>query len=181
MIGPMFQTERLLLRPPGPSDIPRIQELFPHWEVVRFLSNHIPWPYPQDGAERFYRDIVFPAIERGDKWVWAICLRERADVLIGTVELRADRDEHRGFWLGAPWHGRGYMTETCQPVTDFWFNVLRQPTLVVGKAVANTASSRVSQKQNARLLGIEERDYVSGRLPTEVWELTRETWNRRPR
>ena len=181
MIGPVFRTERLILRPVAPADIPRIQELFPHWEIVRFLNARVPWPYPEDGALQFYRNVVFPAVEHGDKWIWAICPKEAPDSLIGVVELRAGRDEHRGFWLGLPWQGRGIMTEACEPVTEFWFNVLGQPRLVVGKAVANTASSRVSVKQNATLLRIEERDYVSGRLPTEVWELTRDDWNGRKR
>jgi RimJ/RimL family protein N-acetyltransferase len=181
MLGPVFHTERLILRPVAPGDVPRVQAYFPHWEVVRYLNARIPWPYPEDGAAQFYHGVVFPAVAAGDKWVWAICLRQAPDALIGVVEFNAGRDEHRGFWLGAPWQGQGFMTEACEPLTDFWFDVLRQPRLVVGKAVANAASSRVSVKQNARLIAMTERDFLAGRLPTEVWELTRADWNARRR
>ena len=44
------RTERLILRPLEVADATQIQELFPHWEIVRFLMNRVPWPYPPDGA-----------------------------------------------------------------------------------------------------------------------------------
>jgi ribosomal-protein-alanine N-acetyltransferase len=31
-----------------------------------------------------------------------------------------------------------------------------------------------------RIVAREERDYVSGRLPTEIWEITAEEWRARP-
>jgi [ribosomal protein S5]-alanine N-acetyltransferase len=27
----------------------------------------------------------------------------------------------------------------------------------------------------------DDRDYISGRFPSEIWEITREEWRRRPR
>lgn len=30
-----------------------------------------------------------------------------------------------------------------------------------------------------RLVALEERDYVGGRFPTEIWEITAEEWRRR--
>jgi ribosomal-protein-alanine N-acetyltransferase len=71
------------------------------------------------------------------------------------------------------------MTEACEAVTDFWFNTLKLPVLRVTKAVANVVSSRISEKSGMRLVAMEERDYVSGRLPTEIWEITTEEWNTR--
>jgi hypothetical protein len=47
---PEGTTERLLLRPLEIGDAAQIQELFPHWEIVRYLLNRVPWPYPPDGA-----------------------------------------------------------------------------------------------------------------------------------
>jgi RimJ/RimL family protein N-acetyltransferase len=48
----------------------------------------------------------------------------------------------------------------------------------VAKAVANTASRRISEKNGMRIVAREERNYVSGRLPTEVWSITAEEWRR---
>ena len=69
------------------------------------------------------------------------------------------------------------MTEACEAVTDYWFDVLKFPVLRVPKAIANTASRRISEKQGMRVIAVEERDYVSGRLPGEVWEITAEEWH----
>ncbi|MNU04755.1 hypothetical protein D3C72_2493010 [compost metagenome] len=54
--------------------------------------------------------------------------------------------------------------------------MLGKPLLRAPKAVANTASSRISAGSGMRLVGTEERGYVSGRLPSEIWEITREEW-----
>lgn len=44
------------------------------------------------------------------------------------------------------------------------------------KAAANLASSRISARGGMRMVATEERGYVSGRLPSEIWEITREEW-----
>ncbi len=77
---PVFNTARLLLTPLQLSDAPAIQQLFPHWEVVRFLDSRVPWPYPDDGALTYVRDIALPAIAAGHEWHWMISLaRARAE------------------------------------------------------------------------------------------------------
>ena len=43
------------------------------------------------------------------------------------------------------------MTEACEAVTDFWFNTFKFPVLRVTKAVANVASSRISEKSGMRM------------------------------
>ena len=69
------------------------------------------------------------------------------------------------------------MTEACEAATDFWFNTLKFPVLRAPKAIANVASRRISEKSGMRVVAREERDYVCGRLPTEIWEITAEEWN----
>jgi RimJ/RimL family protein N-acetyltransferase len=172
----MLETARLILRPIELADVPAVQELFPHWDIVRYMNAKIPWPYPADGALQFIRDIALPAMERGEQWVWAICLKGGPSHLIGVISLSASKDKNRGFWLGSPWHRQGLMTEACDAVTRYWFEQLGQDCLRVSKAAANAGSRRISERQGARLIAIEERDYVSGRLAAEVWELSREDW-----
>jgi len=47
------------------------------------------------------------------------------------------------------------------------------------KAVANTGSRRISERNGMRLVHTEERDYVSGRFLSETWEITAEEWHAR--
>jgi ribosomal-protein-alanine N-acetyltransferase len=68
------------------------------------------------------------------------------------------------------------MTEACQAVTHFWFDTLNFSVLRAPKAVANIASRRISEKQGMRLIATEDRDYVSGRFSSEIWEITAEEW-----
>lgn len=170
------ETKRLILRPLEVADAAQIQELFPHWEIVRYLRNIVPWPYPPDGARSFCEEIALPQMERGEGWFWTLRLKSEPGQIIGCVNLRKGEQDHRGFWLGLKWHGQGLMTEACAWVNDFWFETLGFPVLRVSKAAGNRASSRISEKQGMRLVGGGEKDYVSGRLPSEMWEITVEEW-----
>ena len=170
------KTERLILRPLELADAPRIQEFFPHWKVVRYLLNRVPWPYPPDGAEQYCREIALPQMERGEAWHFGLRVAADPPGLIGLVSLMPGEEDNRGFWLGLPWQGLGLMTEACAWANDFWFDTLGFKVLRVAKAAANKASRRISEKQGMRLVGVGERDYVSGRLPSEIWEITAEEW-----
>src|ERR1019366_5772863 len=120
---PALETRRLLLRPAELADAEQTQVLFPHWEIVRYLADVVPWPYPPDGALSHYRDIALPAVERGDAWHWSLRLKTEPDQLIGFISLLRG-EINRGFWIGQQWQDQGLMTEACDAVTDFWFNVL---------------------------------------------------------
>jgi len=176
-----LETPRLLLRPLALADAPQIQILFPHWEIVRYLRNAVPWPYPPDGALHYIRDMALPAIKRGDAWHWTLRLKTEPAQVIGFISLIKGESENRGFWMGLPWQGRGLMSEACDAVTDYWFDVLKFPVLRVPKAIENLPSRRISEKQGMRVVATEVRDYVSGRLPGEVWEITADEWRKRKR
>ena len=108
------------MRPLEIADATQIQELFPHWEVVKHLNDRVPWPYPADGAHQFLRDVALPAMERGEQWSWSIRLKSDPHQLIGCISLMKGVHENRGFWLGLPWHGQGLMTEASDAVQAGW-------------------------------------------------------------
>jgi RimJ/RimL family protein N-acetyltransferase len=178
---PALETRRLVLRPIELADAEPVQLLFPHWEVVRYLQNRIPWPYPPDGALLWIRDQALPAIERGEEWTWTLRLKSAAAHVIGSITLRINGQGNRGFWLGLPWHGQGFMTEAAEAATDFWFEVLKFRVMRVPKAAPNAASRRISVRQGMRIVKTEDRDYVGGRFLTEIWEITAEEWRARNR
>ena len=176
---PTLETPRLFLRPLALSDAEQIQRVFPQWEIVRHLAAQVPWPYPSDGACKFIRDVALPAMERGEAWQWTLRLKSAPEQIIGAIDLRTKENDNRGFWLGLPWQGQGLMSEACEAVTDFWFETLKFPVLRAPKSIQNAASRRISEKQGMRMISSEERDYVSGRLPSEIWEITAEEWRAR--
>jgi [ribosomal protein S5]-alanine N-acetyltransferase len=115
----------------------------------------VPWPYPADGARTYIRDIALPAMERRELWQWTLRLKTAPHQVIGSVTLSTQPDNNRGFWIGAPWQGRGLMSEAVEVVTDYWFDILKFPRLRVPKAVPNVASRRISEKQGMRVVGRE--------------------------
>jgi ribosomal-protein-alanine N-acetyltransferase len=176
---PVLQTKRLILRPLEFADAAQIQALFADWEIVKHLNNRVPWPYPPDGAETFIRDVALPAISGGKQWMWTIRLMAEPDQIIGAINLTVSEKENRGFWLGPRWQGEGLMFEAAEIVTEFWFETLQFPVLRVSKAAQNTASRRISEKQGMRHVATVEKDYVSGRLPSDLWEITAAEWRAR--
>jgi RimJ/RimL family protein N-acetyltransferase len=176
---PTLTTHRLILRPVELGDAEAWQAVFPQWEVVRFLTTKVPWPYPADGALTFLRDVALPAMDRREEWHWSIRPKSAPEKLIGAISLMDRPGDNRGFWLDPAWQGKGYMAEASTAVTDYWFDVLEKPVLQVPKARANARSRRISEVTGMRVVDTYERDYVAGRLVAEVWEITREEWHAR--
>jgi RimJ/RimL family protein N-acetyltransferase len=174
---PVLKTERLLLQPIQLADAEQVQPLFAQWEVVRYLNAVVPWPYPDDGVCTYYRELVLPAMARGDEWHWTLRLKSAPGQVIGVIALYRHRENNRGFWLAPEFQKQGLMTEAVIAANDFWFEVLGFATLRAPKAVANLSSSRISQKTGMRLVATEHDHYfVSGHLPAEIWEITAEEW-----
>jgi RimJ/RimL family protein N-acetyltransferase len=113
------------------------------------------------------------------EWHWTLRLKSAPARLIGSISLMKGENENRGFWLGLPWQGQGLMSGACEVVTDYWFDTLGYEVMRVPKAAENTASRHISERNGMRIVGREEREYVSGRLPTEIWEITAADWQAR--
>lgn len=56
----IINTEQLHLRLANENDIPNMQKYFAVWEVMKHMNDHGSWPYPEDGAEKFYHDTIKP-------------------------------------------------------------------------------------------------------------------------
>lgn len=176
---PILKTARLQLTPLQLSDAVAIQQLFPQWEVVRYLDSRVPWPYPADGALTYVRDIALPAMAAGREWHWMISLAADPQQPIGSICLYDEPGNNRGFWLAPQWQGQGYMREACEVINAYWFQTLGRPLMQVPKAVDNEGSRRVSQHEGMRLVATVEGHFVSGAMDKQVWEMTREEWLRR--
>ena len=174
---PTIQTERLILRELIETDAPSYEKYFADYEVIRHLTNSVPWPYPEGGALSFIQSGVMP--QQGiSKWVWAITLKDDPDNLIGAVELLAIASpSNRGFWLGQPFWGKGYMTEAVFSINNYAFEHLGFERLIFANAVSNKRSARIKEKTGARFIGVEPVQYVDPLLTQrELYELTKEEW-----
>ena len=174
---PTFETKRLLLRELVEADAPAYERYFVDYEVIRHLAGSVPWPYPDDGVTNYIRSDIIPEQGR-ERWVWAITQKEKPSELIGAIELmRRANPTNRGFWLGTPFWGRGYMTEATSPITDYAFTKLGFEKLLFGNAVGNRRSARIKDKSGARLIRREAATYVDPTITErEIYELTKDDW-----
>lgn len=145
-IDETLRTERLLLRPPVAADAPAMARLAGDERVARWTAA-IPHPYPDGAAEEF----VAEAGRRraaGEALVFAICLKDAPDALIGMVELRQTDSGavELGYWLGQPWWGQGLMSEAVAAAAAA--GRLWRPGALIGAHTFpdNVASQRVLEK-----------------------------------
>lgn len=174
---PQFETERLILREVLEKDIPSYKKNFIDYDVIRWLSSAIPWPYPENGVEEFFKNIIYPN-QGKDSWVWGIFLKEDSSELIGLVHLwRKGKPENRGFWLAKKHWNRGIMSESVKPVLNYAFSALGFEKLIFANALGNTASKRIKEKTGCKLIEIREGNFVDKALKKqEIWELKKEDW-----
>jgi RimJ/RimL family protein N-acetyltransferase len=175
----IITTKRLVLRPIRLADAPAMQRIFPQPEIVQYLTTRVPWPYPPDGAETFLREKVLPNMAAHKEWMWAITLKGGDATLIGVIHLLKDgvmENENRGFWIAPEYQKQGYVTEAVLAVNDYAFNKAGFEKLTISNAKANIGSSRIKQKTGMRRVGEKMTDFISGRLPSEIWEITKEEW-----
>jgi RimJ/RimL family protein N-acetyltransferase len=147
-----LRTPRLLLDQPGPADVDLITAYCQDPLFEQFLTT--PWPYARADAQHFVDLHVPTGWVSGSEFTWAV---RAAGSFVGVISLRAERDDV-GFWLGAPFRGRGYMSEALSAVCDFAFSLGRD--VVRWECyLGNTASAAT-----ARAAGFT----YSGEAPAEV-------------
>lgn len=151
---PTLRTERLLLRPLEPADAPRVRELAGD-RAVADTTGTIPHPYP-DGAAEEWVSTREEGWRSGRFVVWALVPDGEAE-LVGVVSLALDLANARaelGYWIGAPYWGRGYATEASRAAITFGFRVVGLNRVEATYLTRNPASGRVMEKLGMRLEGV---------------------------
>ncbi len=72
---------------------------------------------------------------------------------VGSVRRGIAQTASIGYWIGAPYAGRGLMTDAVRAATQFAFATLRLNRLEAACLPSNTASTRVLTKAGFRLEG----------------------------
>ncbi len=173
---PQFETKRLLLKAVEQKHLASYAKHFVTYEVIRYLSDSVPWPYPANGVESFFLDLQ--KAEKDSEWMWGLFLKENPDDMVGCVHLwREGKPENRGFWLGKKFWGQGLMTEAVAPVVEHAFTNLGFEELIFSNAKGNVGSRRIKEKTGCTLLRTEPASFVDPTLSErEVWQLTKADW-----
>ena len=167
----VLKTDRLVLRAPSHADVPAMVALAGDRRVAE-NTTRIPHPYSAEDAEGFIDSIN----ENGGETVFAI---ELDGALIGMcgIDLRRDGAE-LGYWLGVPFWGRGYATETARAMIDYAFGKLRHEVLHSGARVSNPASRRVLEKCGFQWTGVQlcRIRAINSAAPIDRFRLDRRLW-----
>lgn len=70
-IVPTCETDRLILKAIGITDIPTYKKYFVNYALISQLSASVPWPYPDNGVELYLNERVIPN-QGKDRWDWGI-------------------------------------------------------------------------------------------------------------
>lgn len=152
IIGPLIDTERLLLRPMQAIDFdelfliftdPKVMAAFDSPPFNRGQMDH--WLQGNLDHQEKYGYGLFSVILKANEGLIGDCGLEIMEVEgVQVAELGYDfRSDY--------WH-QGYATEAATAVRDFAFQVLDLPQLVSLIRVGNNASRRVSEKLGMQLL-----------------------------
>ncbi len=159
------------------NDAPRVQLLAGDFAVAETTAL-VPHPYRSGMAEEWISTHQRER-ERGGSFVYAITQAED-DVLVGAIDARpaADERENFGFWIGAPYWGRGYATSAARAVVALMFSYLDCDQVTASHLVRNPASGRVMEKCGLSLVQTVMREHRGRQEPFCIRGITRDAWER---
>jgi RimJ/RimL family protein N-acetyltransferase len=168
---PVLKTERLVLRAPRRGDATAIAALANDRRIAANTAR-IPHPYDTADAEQF----IGAANRREGETCFIVTLDETPIGACG-IDPRADGPE-LGYWLGAPYWGRGFTTEAVRAVIDHAFGGLEHEALQAGARVSNPASRRVLEKCGFQWTGVQLTRIraINSAAPVDRFRLDRGLW-----
>ncbi len=129
------------------------------------LSDEFPHPYTRAEAE------AWVALQSGRDPIEQLAICD-ASGPIGSIGLktRAGNTRHSaalGYWLGAPFWGRGIMTAAAKAVTAYGFETLGLIRIYARVKTHNNASRRVLEKLGYRREGLLRRAALKQGVPVD--------------
>lgn len=161
-IGPVIQSDRVFLRTPQMSD-------YPEWAELRAMSREFlaPWE-PLWAADELSRGSYRRRVRhyqrdlREDLGYALFIFCGEARVLVGGVTLCNVRRGVTqactlGYWIGAPYAHRGYMTAAVRALIPFVFGSLELHRLEAACLPTNAASIKLLERTGFQREGLARR------------------------
>ena len=156
---PKFETQRLILRMPKPSDWKDIYNGIKDVEIIKRVEN-VPYPYKKKDAEDWLKKMP-SKIRSGEEYPFCIELKSEKKV-IGLIGLMNINKKHEtattGSWMNKKYWRKGYMTEAKIAVNEFAFNTLKLRKLNSVVFRDNKASNATQKRLGYKLEGVKIKD-----------------------
>ena len=170
-----LRTARLALRRPRAGDAEAVARLANDREIAE-NTMVIPYPYTLADARKFIAHVEETRIET----FLAFAAIGGEETLIGCGGLTAHDDgvPTLGYWVGAPYRGRGFATEIARALIGHAFETLGAQRLGVSCRLTNTASRRVIEKCGFQWTGcgLSHSAGLRGSFPVDRFRLERAIW-----
>jgi len=147
--------------------------------LVRYLNHpaihqntlKIPFPYTLNDAGWYVNYLEERRQKLGRLTEWAI--RDESGQLIGGAGFHVEHGlgSHKdaiGYWLGAPFWGKGIMTRVVNKMVEIGFGEWGLVRLEAPVFLHNLASTRVLEKNGFQAEGILKSYYLKGSHPVDV-------------
>lgn len=160
----VIQTQRLILRPVELSDAESFATLANDRDIAR-MTGSFPFPFPRLSVD-FKVMYLRAQKRRGIGNAYAIT-KGSEDKLMGVADLfRANLKDpwELGYWIGRPYWGRGYITESCAALIQELETQHGPQIVVAGVFTDNPASMRVLEKLGFEKHGKPEPYFSMARL-----------------
>jgi RimJ/RimL family protein N-acetyltransferase len=168
-------TERLVLRAPRRQDVAGVVHLINDRRIAENTAR-VPHPYTAADAEAFIGRANGAAAARERSYL--ITLTDGTLVGGCGVGVLGGPDPELGYWIGVPYWGRGYATETAHALVDHAFGDLGYPRLQGRARVSNPASRRVLEKCGFQWTGVSlvRIRALASSAPVDCFRLDRGLW-----
>ncbi|MFC0602177.1 GNAT family N-acetyltransferase [Streptomyces palmae] len=165
-------TERLVLRPFEPSDVPAVQAACQDPEIPRWTT--VPSPYTREHAVDFVERIAPEGWRDDTSYNFAAVAKDTGALVsaIGLVRLaldEPDRQAELGYWTAAGQRGRGYTAEAARAVAEWAFTELAVERMEWYAQAGNAASRAVALKVGFRMEGTLRARLVSQGSRRDAW------------
>lgn len=132
------------LRPVDRTDAEAIQRLADNPAIAANLRDAFPSPYRLEDAVVFL-DLLAKGLLGHVSGIYA------QDTLVGIASLIPQQDIYRmnaeiGYWIGAPYWGKGYATAAVRQMVDYAFGTMGLFRVYAGIFDYNLASMKVLEK-----------------------------------
>jgi RimJ/RimL family protein N-acetyltransferase len=176
MLGPEFETERLILRPPRAEDLDGWAELMADEQAARFIGG----VQPRAGAWRSLAAMagswalqgfgMFSVIEKASgRWVGRV----------GPWRPEGWPGTEIGWGLVRSAWGKGYATEGSTAATDWAVTMLGWADLIHCIDPGNTPSARVAERLGSALRGRSRLPAPFEHVECDIWGQSADEWRSR--
>ena len=140
-----IETERLFLRPFAPRDLGSLVENLGNWEVTKWLSSNVPYPYTTKDGEEFIVGAIAD-FKAGSSIRYAIEDKATGRHIGGIRIFSVTPETEIGYWVCPDFWGRGLGVELLNGITRTGFNGGVIKCFVAQTAADNIGSRRILEK-----------------------------------